>query len=482
MPLPAWCRRPGPQTILGYIRPFQLSPLKVSVEHERDMHMHVVGSTKTGKSKFLEGLMLEDMLAGRTIGLVDPHTDLSRNLLRSLLTAGYFNSETALQNVIYVDPSRKDFVIPFNVLAADFDTYTVAQMVLEAFRRNWPEALSEAPRFENVALSSLLALIETKQTLVQLPKFLTNKEFREDLLLEVTNTEVVEFFHDRFDKWGRETPLWIESVLNKVTEFTFNPILKRMLGAQENRLNFRRLIDEGKTLIFDLGRCEPKTRKLLGCLIVTGIEQAIMSRKDVSESARRPFYLFMDEFQNFAATTGSNEPMERIFSEARKYKGYMHVAHQTLSQLNERLLAGVDQVGIKVTFQVGRKDSEVLARSHFDVSPDVVKHTPNTDTQMPLYESLPNQWERFTSWIKNLKNRRAWVKRRSKPSVLICTKKLPAYTASEEDAQELETRLARLHGVPMAEVERGFLATVKAPVQLSDWVSATSKPIYTASG
>jgi len=327
-----------------------------------------------------------------------------------------------------------------------------------------------------------LALIETKQTLVQLPKFLTDKEFREDLLTRVTNPDVVDFFHGRFDKWGREAPLWIESVLNKVTEFTLNPILKRMLGAQDNGLDFRRLIDEGKTLIFDLGRCEPKTRKLLGCLIVTGIEQAIMSRKDIPEPARRPFYLVMDEFQNFASSAGSNEPLERIISECRKYKGYLHFAHQTLSQLNSRLLAGVDQVGIKVTFQVGRADSEVMSRSHFDVNPDEVKVNPHTDTQMPLYESLPNQWERFVSKIKNLKNRTAWVKRRSKPSQLIKTRNIPAYTVTDAEVDALETYLAQLHGVPMAEVERGFLPTVKAPVQLSDWVPAPSRTVYTAAG
>jgi hypothetical protein len=445
------------------------------------MHMHVVGSTGTGKSKFLEGLMADDLRAGRAVYLIDPHTDLSQNLLRSLLTASHFRYPGALQNLVYMDPSRTDFVLPFNVLSGDFDTYTTAQLVLEAFRRNWPEALAEAPRFENVALFSLLTLVETKQTLVQLPRFLTDRDYREDLLAKVTNADVIEFFHGRFDKWGREAPLWIESVLNKVTEFTVNPTLKRMLGARENRLNFRRLIDEGKSLIVDLGRCDPKTRKLLGCLVVTGIEQAIMSRKDIPEPARRPVYVYIDEFQEFAAAPGSSESLERIFSEARKYKGYMHVAHQTLGQLSDRLMAGIDQVGIKVTFQVGRRDSEVLARSHFDVDPDTVKHDPNTETQMPLYESLSNQWERFSSRIKNLQNRRAWVKRRSQPAVLIRTRKLPTYRASEDDAQALETQLAQLHGVPLAQLEEEKPAVRLTPAQLSDWTPApTPRLVYSA--
>src|SRR6266487_2921341 len=217
----------------------------------RHTHLYCIGTTGQGKSKFLENLLVQDILAGRAAGLIDPHQDLARDTLSHLASVGFFRSSQAYERVIYFDPTRSDYVLPFNILKSPFDPYIVAQQVIEAFKRTWSQALEEARRFSNIALAALLVLIETGQTLVEMPTLLTNKGYRETLLERVHNQDVVDYFHSRFDKWDREGAAMMESVLNKVTAFTFNPYLKRILGAGENRLDFQRIMNEGKVLIVD---------------------------------------------------------------------------------------------------------------------------------------------------------------------------------------------------------------------------------------
>ena len=120
----------------------------------------------------------------------------------------------------------------------------------------------------------------------------------------------------------------IESVLNKVTAFTFNPQLRLILGADENRLNFRQIMDEGKVLLVDLGRCDAETRRLVGSLIVIGLEQGARSRKD-ARGNRRPFYFCIDEFQDFCANDGAAQTLAQILSECRKFGLHLTLAHQT---------------------------------------------------------------------------------------------------------------------------------------------------------
>jgi hypothetical protein len=139
-----------------------------------------LGTTGQGKSKFLENLLVQDILAHRAAGMIDPHTDLARDTLAHLASAGYFRDQNAYERVIYFDPTRSDYILPFNILRSPFHPYIVAQQVIEAFRRTWPQALEEAPRFSNIALAALLVLIETGQTLEEMPTLLTNKGYRKD--------------------------------------------------------------------------------------------------------------------------------------------------------------------------------------------------------------------------------------------------------------------------------------------------------------
>ncbi len=339
------------------------------------------------------------------------------------------------------------------------DPYTTAQHVLEAFRRTWPETLAEAPRFTNILLAALLVLIEARRTLVELPRFLTDPTFREPLLARSQNAEAVRFFRDRYDRWGREQAVMVESVLNKVGVLALNPILRRMLGASDNALPFRRILDEGKVLIVDLGRVDGETRRLLGSLIMTGLEQAALSRKDVPREARRPFYFLLDEFQDYCANAGSAQTLSRMLSECRKFGLHLGLAHQTGGQLADAQLRGaLENAQLKVVFATGRETARQLVGELHQPSLTQVKHDVRDldwrERSHPLYYTLPEQWERLTQDAQRLPPRVALVQRPGRAGALrLRTVTLPTGRLSPEALADLQRDLASSSGRPIVEVD-----------------------------
>jgi hypothetical protein len=196
-------------------------------EEERKAHMYVVGTTTRGKSKLLEYCLYQDIRAGNGAGVIDPHGDLADDLLRYLATKrswwglgqAFADKPGNLDRLVYLDPARRDYCLGLNPLemAPDDDRYEVAANIVEVFRRLWPSSLEEAPVFQDVMLNSLLVLMEHHLTLLELPRLLTDRDYRESLLPKVGNPSVAEFFHSRFDRWGREQSLRVESTLNKVS-------------------------------------------------------------------------------------------------------------------------------------------------------------------------------------------------------------------------------------------------------------------------
>ena len=393
--------------VLGCYGPWGLLKRRIPLK-DFDTHMYVVGLTKKGKSKFLEHLAFQLITQGRGCALLDPHSDLVEDLLSYLASGGFFDKQENLERVIYFDPSRTDYLIPFNVLDVPYSAYETAQNIVEAFRRTWPESLREAPRFANIALAALITLIENKLTLVQMHRLLTDKDWREGLLTHVSNPEVVSFFRDRYDHWGREQSLMIESLLNKTSALVLNPRLRLILGQRENGLDFRKIMDEGKVLIVDLGHCDGETRRLLGSLIVTGLEQAALGRKDTKQ--RRPFYLIIDEFQDYCANEGSVQTLAKILSECRKFRLHMALAHQTLSQIGSKRLQGaLENAQIKVVFGTGRQTAEAITKELFTPDLEEVKHEVEDEGQKerthPTFFPLLEQWEKLIQLTQSLPRR-----------------------------------------------------------------------------
>jgi hypothetical protein len=160
--------------------------------------------------------------------------------------------------------------------------------------------------------------------------------------------------------------------------------------------------------------------------------------------------------------------LSQILSECRKFGLYLHLAHQTLGQLNDRLISALGNVGIKISFTIDREDAEIMAKKLFAVDTTEIKSEAKTEIQQHVYSPLPEQWERLVANLQNLPPQTAWVKQRAKRPVRIKTHRIRPYNIGPDQVEQLQTQLVRLHGVPVANSvhERELLTP---PVQLTDW-------------
>ncbi|MGD8457015.1 MAG: type IV secretion system DNA-binding domain-containing protein [Anaerolineales bacterium] len=373
--------------------------------------------TGRGKSKFLQNCLVQDITAGRGCAVIDPHGDLAKDTLRQLVSNGFFAKSGGDTRIVYVSPRRRDYVVPFNVLkrpTPTTETYEVAQRVIQAFMRTWSRTLLEPPRFQQIMRAALAVLIETGETLTSLYRLLTDDDFRAEKLEEISDPKVAAdcrtFFHNEFDRWGRERTAMMSSTTNKVSALTDNPSIFYMLGQNENRINIRHIIDEEKVLIVDLGDCDDETKRLFGTLIVTGFEQAALSRARAPLDGRKPYYLYIDEFQDFACHPGAAETFSQMLSQVRKFGLHMILANQSIAQLSPGLQTALGNAQTIVAFRISRADAEVLARVLGEVDVEAVKRENQTEVQHPVFSPLFEQWEAFIQHLTRQHVRQATVK------------------------------------------------------------------------
>ncbi len=372
--------------------------------------MYVVGKTGKGKSKLLVNCLYQDIIAGRACGCIDPHADFVTDVLGMLHNSDELTKHQ--ERIIYLDPADSRYIIPFNILATPGDPYEIAQLVIESFRRAWPESLSSAPHFANIMLHALLVLIHAKLTLVDLPRFLTHQEYRDHLLEQVNIPELIDYFHERYDKWSAKDPRLLESSLNKITAFTLNPYIKRMVGQKENRLDFATIMRE-KVLLCDLGHCGEESQRLIANLINCSVEHAAFARDSLPHSQRIPFFWYVDEFQDFVsdgADRGGVKTLAKILSGARKYGLHLTLANQNLSQLSERMIGAIiGNVWTKIIMGCSEQDALIFARyiGMGSVDPTAIKHSAQTDTQHPIYYPLSEQEYQLAAMLANQKPRQA---------------------------------------------------------------------------
>jgi len=242
-----------------------------------------------------------------------------------------------------------------------------------------------------------------------------------------------------------------ESTLNKIGAFSLNPRLKLMLGQKANHLDFRAIMDEGKILLLDLGRSDGETNRLIGSLVVTGLELAMRRRTN-----HKLWNLTIDEFAGYVANEGSVKTLAHVFSEGRKFRMSMTVAHQDLSQLTPRMLGALSNVQTKVIFGIGRRDAEYFAKLIGRVDAEAIKRDPKTETQHELFSSLPEQWEQWVDRLRFQPARQATVASQDGRVVSLRTMTIPPYTATDEQVEEIRRMSLARYGIPYA------LATVHA--------------------
>lgn len=361
--------------------------------HDISQHRHIIGLTGQGKSVLLANLFAQLVGQGIAVSLIDPHSDLGDDTLRLLHHRGL------LENVYHVDFGRSDAYLPFNVLQQPYarDPQHVAKNIVDAFQRSWPQlAGGAAPHFENLLLSGSLVLIENGVPITDMLRLLTDEAFRDMSLSKVSDPQVLHYFRYRFARWGRETADKVESTLNKIYNLTFSLPLRYTLGQPENRLDFRRIIDSGTSVIYDLGGIDADAQTFIGSLLMLGYEQAALSRKRDMGAPRRQHQLLIDEAMRFADK--SQKSMTTMLSETRKYGLFMTMAHQTFGPEDEHLRRSLGNA-LRIAFRVNREDALWLAPQMAHFEPYLEKHVvadPHAEERThPLYSGYGEQYEKM---------------------------------------------------------------------------------------
>lgn len=345
---------------------------------DRLHHLYVIGRTGTGKSTLLETLALQDIRTGRGLAVIDPHGDLVERLVQAVPVGRkadlrYFNAPDDTQPFGY-NPLRG--VRPDKVPLA-------ASGLLDAFKKLWSDAWGT--RMEHVFRNALFALIEYGEgSLPDILRLLTHSGFRAKVMQRVTNEQVRMFWLQEFPRYNpRYRQEAIAPIQNKVGALLADPRLYRILAAPSVDLHFRKIMDEGRILLVSLakGRLGEDSANLLGAILVSTLGLAALSRADIEPERRRPFFVYVDEFQSFTTLAVAN-----MISEVRKYGVGLVLAHQHLFQLEEDVRHAVlGNVGTIVSFRIGPEDARVMAR---EVAPrfsaeDLV-NLPNHDIYLKL--------------------------------------------------------------------------------------------------
>lgn len=322
---------------------------------DRLRHLAVVGKTGMGKSTLLRQLIVADIASDRGAALVDPHGDLAQEVADAV-------PSRRTNDVIYFDAADRSHPLAFNPLAcrSEHERPLLASGVVSAFKRLYGG--SWGPRLEHILRNGLLAVLEQPDpTLLSLQRLLTDSAFRSKTAGSLRDPVVRAFWADEFAHWKPQLQAEATApVLNKLGQFLSHPTLRLILAQGQDRLNIRRAMDERLVLIANLskGLLGEDAAMLLGAFLVTQLQLAAMSRADVPQNDRVPFYAYIDEFQNFIST----DSFATILSEARKYGLALTVAHQYLDQLDEPTRHAVfGNVGSLMAFQVGATDADVLA-------------------------------------------------------------------------------------------------------------------------
>ncbi len=321
---------------------------------DRGRHLYIIGQTGAGKSGMLELLTISDIYSPYGFAVIDPHGDYALNVLRRI-------PEHRVNDVIYFNPADTDFPIAFNpmeVLDPKLKTHTCSELigVLKRMFESW------GPRLEYILRYSLLALLDyPNATMLDITRILTEKKFREEVLTYVEDPVVRNFWNVEFASWNDKFAAEaVAPVLNKVGAFTANPIVRNIIGQPKSSFNIRKIMDERKILIVNLSRglIGEDNASLLGALLVTKIQMGAMSRADIDQTERVPFYLYVDEFQNFAT-----DSFATILSEARKYALNLTVANQYIAQMSMEVKDAVfGNVGSIVSFRTSADDARVMLK------------------------------------------------------------------------------------------------------------------------
>jgi hypothetical protein len=322
---------------------------------DRGRHMYIIGQTGAGKSMLLQLLTLSDVYHNQGFAVIDPHGDYATDIMKYI-------PAHRLDDVVYFDATDRDNPMAFNPMEVEDGnpknhiSSELVGVLKRMFENSW------GPRLEYILRYTILALLDYPgATMLDITRMLTEKDFRKKVIREIQDPVVRTFWVTEFASWNEKfASEAVAPVLNKVGAFVADPLVRNIVGQKKSAFNIRKIMDEGKIFIVNLSRGQvgEDNAAILGSLMVTKIQLAAMSRADMALSDRKPFYLYVDEFQNFAT-----DSFAVIMSEARKYGLNLTVANQYVAQMPETVRDAVfGNVGTMVTFRIGPTDSVVMSK------------------------------------------------------------------------------------------------------------------------
>ncbi len=339
---------------------------------DRRQHMYIIGKSGTGKSTLIGNLMVQDIANGEGIAVVDPHGELAEHTMARIPLS-------RRQDVVYFNPSDLEYSIGFNVLELSDPTDAkeknlVASGLMSIFEKLWAGTWSS--RMEHIMNNTILALLDTPgSTLLGIPRMFADNAYRQQVLNNVTDPSVLSFWLNEYETWDdRYRKEAIAPIQNKVGRFLSTPLIRNIVGQSKSTIDIYKIMNEGKIFIINLskGMIGEDNSALLGAMLITKIQLSAMRRVEIrDEDQRVDFYLYVDEFQNFAT-----DSFATILSEARKYRLNLVVAHQYVGQLvtdtSTRVRDAIfGNVGTMVAFRVGADDAEFLER---EFKPEFTTH------------------------------------------------------------------------------------------------------------
>ncbi len=322
---------------------------------DRRRHLYVIGKTGMGKTVLQENMVMSDIMAGHGVCYVDPHGDTAEKIL------DYIPSNR-INDVVYFNPADLENPVGFNILESvtEDKKHLVSNGLMGVFKKIWPDVWSA--RMEYILQNCVMALLDYPgATLLGINRLLVDDDYRTRVVAKIRDPIVKTFWVAEFASWtDKYKAEALPAIQNKVGQFLAASVIRNIVAQVKSTIDVRSIMDEGKIFIVNLskGRIGEDNMRLLGGMLISNMQMAAMERVNIPEDERRDFYLFVDEFQNFA-----NESFASILSEARKYRLSLTVAHQYIEQLSDEVKAAViGNVGTLLAFRVGSTDAEFLER------------------------------------------------------------------------------------------------------------------------